>query len=325
MRFAPWLRWALRTNASPPDFRIADSNSRDLHGHPVANIPGIPLAGPRYPSDLGLARPALHEALSSAANNAGANIRFGTTFTDLKETEHGVTVRFTDGSSANYALVVGADGVNSKVREHLFGQQFKPSFTGQGVWRYNVPRPRELTRARLCVGLPAGKCGFIPLTDAEGYVLLVQAESQDAHIADDRLAPEFRARLAACTGVMAEVRDQIVDSRLVIYRPLKAVFVPAPWHRGRIILIGDAVHATTPHLGQGAAQAMEDAVVLGELMRREEPLEQLFDEFMRRRYERCKFVFDSSLQIGEWEQHPTPDADPAGLTAKLMPKLAAPI
>jgi 2-polyprenyl-6-methoxyphenol hydroxylase-like FAD-dependent oxidoreductase len=297
----------------------------DIHGNLLSHIHGIHLAGPNYPSDLGLARPALHEVLSKAAIAANADVRLGVTFTELQQSDDGVFVRFTDGSSGKYDVVVGADGVNSNVRERLFGADPKPRFTGQGVWRYNVPRPKELTGAVLCMGLAAGKCGFIPLTAKEGYVLLVQAESIDEHIPQDQLAPRFRERLARCTGVMAQLRDQIVDSRLVVYRPLKAIFMTKPWHRGRIVLIGDAVHATTPHLGQGAAQAMEDAVVLGELLARDEPLEQLFAAFMHRRFERCKFVFEASLQIGEWEQHPTPDADPAGLTARLMPTLAAPI
>lgn len=298
---------------------------RDLHDHLIADLHGIPLAGPNYPSDLGLTRPALHEVLSSAVIDAGAKVRLGVTFTELRSSDRKVDVRFTDGTTGEYDVVIGADGVNSKVREHLFGDALKPSYTGQGVWRYNVPRPPELTRARMCIGLPHGKCGFIPLTQDTGYVLLVHAEPADARIPDAELAPEFRKRLAACTGAMAKLRDQIVDSQLVVYRPLKAFFMAQPWHQGRVLLIGDAVHATTPHMGQGAAQAMEDAVVLGQLLARDEPVPNLFGEFMQRRYERCKFVYDVSLQIGEWEQHPTPDADPAGLTAKLMPTLAAPI
>lgn len=298
---------------------------RDLNDNLLADIHGIPLAGPHYPSDLGLTRPALHQVLSSAAVEAGTRVRLGVTFAELRESDRNVEVRFTDGSTREYDLVVGVDGVNSKLRDHLFGDTLKPKFTGQGVWRYNVPRPPELDRARLYMGLEGGKCGFIPLTPDTGYVMLVQAEAPDMRIPDDQLAPEFRKRLARCTGAMAKLRDQIVDSRLVVYRPLKALFMPAPWYRGRVLLIGDAVHATTPHMGQGAAQAMEDAVVLGELLGREEPLTELFDAFMRRRFERCKFVCEASIQIGEWEQHPTPDADPAGLTAKLMPTLAAPI
>ena len=216
--------------------------------------------------------------------------------------------------------------MNSKVREHLFGAEHKPRFTGQGVWRYNVPRPKELTRAQMCIGLPAGKCGFIPLTEEEGYVLLVQAESLQMHIPDDQLAPQFRARLAACTGFMAQLREQIVDSRLVVYRPLKAIFMPAPWYRGRTHAdrrcrtCNDTAHGAGCSAGDGRCCRARRV-----LRRETRRVEQLFAEFMRRRFERCKFVFDASLQIGEWEQHPSPEADPTGLTAKLMPTLAVPI
>ncbi len=298
---------------------------RDLHDNLLADFHGVPLAGPNYPTDLGLTRPALHEVLSSTAAQLGVKLRLGVTFSELHSTDRNVQVRFTDGTAGEYDVVIGADGVNSKVREHLFGAARKPKYTGQGVWRYNVPRPPELTRARMCVGLDYGKCGFIPLTQDTGYVLLVQAEPESLRIPDDQLAPEFRKRLARCTGTMAKLRDQIVDSHMVVYRPLRSLFMPAPWYRDRIVLLGDAVHATTPHMGQGAAQAMEDAVVLGDLLARDEPVGQLFDEYVRRRYERCKFVYDASVQIGEWEQHPSSEADPTGLTAKLMKTLVAPI
>jgi 2-polyprenyl-6-methoxyphenol hydroxylase-like FAD-dependent oxidoreductase len=110
-----------------------------------------------------------------------------------------------------------------------------------------------------------------------------------------------------------------------VYRPLEALLLPRPWYRGRVLLIGDAAHATTPHLGQGSAQAVEDAVVLGELLARNAPVEGLLEEFMQRRYERCRFIVESSLQLGEWEQSPVPTADPVGLTAKMLATVAAPI
>jgi 2-polyprenyl-6-methoxyphenol hydroxylase-like FAD-dependent oxidoreductase len=78
-------------------------------------------------------------------------------------------------------------------------------------------------------------------------------------------------------------------------------------------------------LGQGAAQAVEDGVVLGELLQRAEPLPTLLDEFMQRRYERCKFIVEGSLQLGEWEMHPTPEADAPGLTKKMIGMMAQPI
>jgi 2-polyprenyl-6-methoxyphenol hydroxylase-like FAD-dependent oxidoreductase len=296
-----------------------------LDGHVIADIPGVKLASPQYPSDLGMARPALHRVLSEAALKLGTSVRFGTTYSDIEPSPDKVDVSFTDGTRSSYDIVIGADGVGSKLRSKILGSQLKPQFTGQGVWRYNVPRPPQMNRMFMCVGLQGGKCGFVPLTRDTGYVLLVQAEPGNPRHPSERLADIFRERLAACTGVMAQLRDHITDSSQVVYRPLEVAFVPAPWYRGRVVLIGDAVHATTPHLGQGAAQAVEDAVVLGELLRKDEPLDTLFAQFMQRRYERCRFIQEASVQIGEWELRPAPDANPQALTARMLQVMSQPI
>ena len=298
---------------------------QDLHGHTLTDIPGIPLAGPGCPTDLGMGRPALHGVLVTAARRLEAHLRPGVTFTELAQSDAHVDVKFSDGTSGRYDMVVGADGIHSNVRAALFGNSVKPQFTGQGVWRYNIPRPPQLTRAMMCIGLEGGKCGAVPLTQTTAYVLLVQAEPGNPRHPPEKLAEIFRSRLATCTGLMAEMRDQIVDSSLVVYRPLHAVILPAPWYRVRVLLIGDAAHATTPHLGQGAAQAVEDAVVLGDLLARGESPPQLMQSYMQRRYERCRLIAESSVQIGEWEQRPTPDADPMGLTKKMLQIVAAPI
>jgi 2-polyprenyl-6-methoxyphenol hydroxylase-like FAD-dependent oxidoreductase len=296
-----------------------------LHGQVVADIPGIKLASPQYPSDLGMARPALHRVLSGAALRAGAKVRLGVTYTNIEQSADAVRVQFTDGAAGTYDVVVGADGVHSKLRSLVLGSDLQPQFTGQGVWRYNVPRPQHVDRMIMCMGLPGGKCGFVPLTRATGYVLLVQSEPGNPKHPADRLADIFRERLAPCTGLMAELREHITDSSKVVYRPLEVVFVPRPWYRGRVVLIGDAVHTTTPHLGQGAAQAVEDAVVLGELLTQDAPLPVLLEKFMDRRHDRCRFIQQASIQIGEWEQRPTPDANPQALTTRMLQTMAQPI
>jgi len=298
---------------------------QDLQGRVLMDIPGIPLAGPAYPTDLGMARPALHRVLINGAQRLGANLHVGLTFTHLNQSAKHVDVEFTDGTSSRYDLVVGADGVHSKVRETLFGDGVKPQFTGQGVWRYNIPRPPELQRTFMCIGLDGGKCGAVPLTETSAYVLLVQAEPGNPRHPPHNLAEIFRSRLAACTGLMGAMRDQITDSSSVVYRPLYAVRLPPPWYKGRVLLLGDSAHATTPHLGQGAAQAVEDAVVLGDLLARGESPPALMESYMARRFERCRLITESSIQIGEWEQHPAPDADPIGLTKKILQAVSAPI
>lgn len=298
---------------------------QDIHGKVLHQLSGHHLAGENYSTHLGMARPALHAVLSAAALEAGTEVRTDSTFSRIEQHDGGVSVHFTDGGVGEYDLVIGADGVYSSVRKALFGERYTPEFTGQGVWRYNVPRPKEVSTSFVAMGLDKGKCGFIPLSEETGYIWLVQEEPGNPRHPQERLAEIFRERLAPCTGVLARFREHITDSSQVVYRPLEALLLPQPWYQGRVLLIGDAAHATTPHMGQGSAQAVEDAVVLGELLAKDLPVEQVMLQFMERRYERCKFIVESSLQIGEWEQRPTPDADAPGLTAKMLDVMAHPI
>ncbi|MFT4046776.1 MAG: FAD-dependent monooxygenase [Solimonas sp.] len=306
-------------------FPYSGLSFRDIEGREVRALEGHRTAGDGYPSHLGMSRPALHQVLSQAALAAGARVRLGVTYRDFTDHADGIDVRFTDGTSGSYDVLIAADGVYSATRRRLFGPEFKPKFTGQGVWRYNVRRPPELRSSFYYTGLPSGKAGFIPLNESTGYVWLVQSEPGNPRHPDDRLADILRERLAPCGGVMAELREQIVDSSQVVYRPLEALLLPPPWHRGHALLIGDAAHATTPHLGQGAAQAVEDGVVIGELLATGLPFEEVFGRFMERRYERCKFVVESSLQIGEWEQQDHAADGAVRLTEEMLRQMALPI
>jgi len=111
-----------------------------------------------------------------------------------------------------------------------------------------------------------GKAGFVPLAPDLMYVLLIENVEEDhIGVSADGLAATMRERLAEFGGPVAEVRDRyITDDAAVVYRPVESLLVPSPWYRGRVAIIGDAAHATSPHVGQGAAMAIEDAIVLVE-------------------------------------------------------------
>lgn len=294
-------------------------------GEVKAELSGAKLAGDHFPANLGLTRPALHEVLINGVQKAGANLKLGVTFTSIEQTEQEVAVKFTDGTQQSYDLVIAADGVYSKVRSTVFGEQYKPAFTGQGVWRYNLPRPKDLMYSHMFEGKTGGKVGYTPLTEDSLYILAVWEEPGNPFFAPETLASEFHKRLDGFGGLIPELKAQITDSSKVVYRPLEAILMPSPWYKGRVLLIGDAAHATTPHMGQGAAQAVEDAVVLGDLAASQHSVQDILDQFMARRYERCKFINEGSLQIGEWEQCPTPDANFAGIMAKMIEVTAQPI
>jgi 2-polyprenyl-6-methoxyphenol hydroxylase-like FAD-dependent oxidoreductase len=106
---------------------------------------------------------------------------------------------------------------------------------------------------------------------------------------------------------------------------MEVIFVDEPWHRGRVLLIGDAAHATTPHLGQGAGMAIEDAVVLSEELKADGDVQQQLERFMERRFARCKFISESSVLAGEKEMQHDRDFDRIGLVKQMLARTAEPI
>ena len=300
-------------------FPFEDVALYNAQGQTLARIPGQRLAGPQYPANVGISRLALHQVLSTTALELGTQIRLGTSIEGLQQDADGVDVTFTDGSQGRYGLVVGADGLYSTVRGLLFGDTYTPRHTGQSVWRHNFKRDPSIDHLANFMG-PDGNAGLCPLADDLMYLYLTSYEPGNPWMDSATLADAMRARLSAFSGLIGELREQITDSSQVVYKPMEVVFVSEPWYRGRVLLIGDAAHATTPHLGQGAGMAIEDAVVLGELLGEQggQPLEALLQRFMARRYERCKFISESSILAGDKEIEHDHGFDRVGLVRQML-------
>ncbi|WP_375447607.1 FAD-dependent oxidoreductase [uncultured Fibrella sp.] len=269
-------------------------------GTPIGTS-GTPGLG-HLPAHNGISRRVLHEVILEGTINAGVHLFMGKTVTALDDTGAFVDVTFSDGSTGTYDIVVGADGINSQIRRLLFGDAFKPHYTGQSVWRYAFDRIPELDNALMYFGRKT-KVGLVPMAPDKMYMFCVTSEGDDFFIPEDELIPRLKAHLSEYPSpIVAALIDQITDPKGVICRPLETILVPKPWYKGRVVLIGDAVHGTIPQLGQGASLAIEDAVVLGELIGQESDIQTIFETFMNRRFDRCKMVVDVSAQIGEWEQ-----------------------
>jgi 2-polyprenyl-6-methoxyphenol hydroxylase-like FAD-dependent oxidoreductase len=171
-----------------------------------------------------------------------------------------------------------------------------------------------------------GKAGFVPLAPDLMYVLYIEAVPEESlAVPDELLADAMRARLAEFGGPFPAVCEHIVDPAQVVYRPVESILVPAPWHRGRVVLIGDAAHATSPHVGQGAAMAMEDALVLADELAADGAVGDALERFTARRFERCELIWSISRQIGRWEIEHVEDADFVGLTLRSIEVTAEPI
>jgi len=297
-------------------------NLNPLGGH-IFTQPAI-ANGTGYPPNLGITRPALHRVLVGRVGELGVPIRLGVTLTDFSDDGNGVDVTFSDGSQGRYDLVIGADGIRSTLRDKVFGATHQPRFTGQGVWRYNVRRPADLADMQIYRGKPGMTVGLVPLDRDTMYVFVASAEPGNPRFAMETRADELRRRLEGYGGHVPEVRAQVTDPALVVYRPMESMVMPAPWHHGRVVLIGDAVHPSTPHLGQGAAMAIEDAVVLVDELVRHGSTDAALAAFMQRRFERVRTVVEASGSIGEYEMNPGMKLDIPSLIGSVFSMLAQP-
>jgi 2-polyprenyl-6-methoxyphenol hydroxylase-like FAD-dependent oxidoreductase len=272
---------------------------RDADDQLIGRAELLRIAGKDVPAVNGIPRRVLHRILTDAATQVGTTIRLGLTVDAMNQTTSGVDVVLTDGSTEQYDLVVGADGIRSKMRTMIFGDDFKPQFTGHSVWRFTTRRPPEVDHQIMYYGIGV-KAGVMPVSKDQMYLLLVTNESGNPWMPTDRLHELLRERLKSFTApLVVNIRDQIDDASGVIYGPIEEVRLPSPWCRNGALLIGDAAHASSPHTSQGATMAIEDAVVLAEIVAGGGTVEAVCNSFMKRRYDRCKFVQDESRQIGQ--------------------------
>ena len=276
-----------------------------------------------YPAAMGIPRRALLRVLGEAAAAAGAEIRRSTMAASLEDDGAKVHVHLSDGSEATFDIAVGADGIYSQTRRRLFPDAPIPAFTGQAVWRYNLPRPDGFDALHVYNG-PTG-VGLVPMSETEIYIYATTPEPDNPAYPVEGLAARMRQRLADCAPAIRAIAEQITDDERVVYRPLEVIFLQGPWHNRRTVLLGDAVHATTPHLGQGGGMAIEDAVVLAEELARAEDVEQAFAAYRQRRFERCRYVLEKSLEICRGQLGKGPLIDNARAGAEMSAMLAQPI
>jgi 2-polyprenyl-6-methoxyphenol hydroxylase-like FAD-dependent oxidoreductase len=112
----------------------------------------------------------------------------------------------------------------------------------------------------------------------------------------------MRELLAAYSApIVQSLRSQLGEHSSIVFRPLESLLVPKPWYRGRVVMIGDTVHATTPHLAAGACIGIEDALVLAEELGRAASVDGALAAFQARRWERCRMVVENSMRLGEIE------------------------
>ncbi|MCX4775216.1 FAD-dependent monooxygenase (plasmid) [Streptomyces sp. NBC_01260] len=294
-----------------------------VDGTYIRDIPTPMPPGAGVRGSGGIARPTLYGILSSHVLACGVRPRFGRSVDKITQDADGVDVVFDDGTMGRYAMVVGADGINSRTRHQVFPGAPEPAYTGQSVWRVFVPRPPGVDRRHYFLGGEV-KVGWTPVSATQMYLFAVERTPRrfrEPHELPGGLA----GLLEPYGGHVATFRESIREDTEIAYRPLESFSLPGPWHRGRVILVGDAAHPTTPQLASGAGIAVEDALVLAEELARHGEVPEAFAAFSARHEQRCRFVVESSVEIGRLEQEQAPPQAQTAVVERALARLMEPV
>ena len=227
---------------------------------------------------LAVHRAALHDVLRKGADDTP--IRAGVTLDRFAQRDGKVHAELSDGARSEYDLLVGADGIHSTVRRLAFGNApARP--LGQMAWRLVAPCPPQVTTWWVMLGRRAAFL-IVPIGQGRAYCYC----DTDADSGADR-APE---RLSELLTGFAEPATTILESHGDVHVSALEEVVLDSWVQGRVVLVGDAAHATSPNMAQGAAMALEDALVLAQCLAEIAPIPRALAAFEFRRRRRTDWV-----------------------------------
>ena len=186
----------------------------------------------------------------------------GVTLVSFDQTAELVLAHLSDGTQESYDLVVGADGIGSAVRR-LACDDVGPRPLNQWGWRFVIPCPPQMTTWSVLMSRQSA-CLTMPIGGGRAYCyvdLMGRQPPTSLEISMDRL----REVLCDFAGPAIAIREAVEGSIAIHAAPIEEVVLNS-WSRGRAVLIGDAAHAMSPNMAQGAAMAIEDALVLAECL-----------------------------------------------------------
>lgn len=244
----------------------------------------------------------LHRALADKV--APDSIGTGKQLVELENRNDRVALRFSDGTEHSASIAIGADGLHSQVRASLFGKE-PPRYSGQTCYRGIAEMKMEERHVLREIQGRGPRAAVIPLDDGRVYWWTTEntpeggsriAEAEKAHLLSlfDGWAFDVPEAIEATTA------DAILRNDLYDRPPLDR------WGIGRVVLLGDAAHPTTPNLGQGACMAIEDAFSLGTLLAGAGHYQEAFSRYEQLRKSHCESIVEASRRfgwIGGWS-HP---------------------
>jgi 2-polyprenyl-6-methoxyphenol hydroxylase-like FAD-dependent oxidoreductase len=276
------------------------------------------------PSTVFIFRPLLAEILTQTAIEQGAEVLLGHTYQSIQPDADGIVVELTTGERRRFDLLIAADGINSGVRAQFFPEIDGPVYTGSMSFRMMF---RDAPEDWLS-GLHVAKGGTVASTMLPGrhFYLAVPNHMERRRVEQEEARAIVRTVLSDYepSKMFAEASELLTDDIKVIVAPYEWIFVEPPWHRGRIVLVGDAAHATAPTIGSAGGMAVEDAVVLVEELSATGDLDRALASYAARRDGRARLVVDTSAALMRTHQERRPPQEEAVMRLTALQKLAEP-
>ncbi len=223
---------------------------------------------------------------------------------NLEHNKTEVKLFFKDNTQDTCDYLIGADGVGSTVRQLLIPNS-KPRYSGYTCWRAVIDNPDLKIKENTEVWGKQGRFGFVSLIDNKIYwYCCINAAPKDTFIRQmktEALFERFKNYLHPIGEIIKNTTDeQLIQNDIVDIKPL------SEFAFGRILLVGDAAHATTPNMGQGACMAVEDIAVLTSEVQKTDNIETAFDNFEKKRVNRTRYITNTSSVIGKIAQLENP-------------------
>lgn len=251
--------------------------------------------------EYGYSTVAIHRAelQKVLANNvASSNISWEKGLKSYTETKEGVELQFLDATTTIVNYLIGADGINSVVRKQLFPKS-KIRYSGQTCWRgvTNFKLPEDYNHRGIEMWGKQTRFGISKLSaDKTSWFAVAKSKpflTDNKETLKEDLLNEYKKYANVVTDLIANTNiDAILRNDIIDLKPIKK------WHTNRVCLLGDAGHATTPNMGQGGAQAIEDAYFLSKIIATN-TTDSPFKEFQKVRYKKVNSIVNQSWITGK--------------------------
>lgn len=271
----------------------------DLNYKPISTVDGAEIRAKHKYSTVAIHRATLQKTLASFV--AEDRIVLSKKFKSYRQTEETITAEFEDGTFAEAEFLIDASGIKSKAREKMYPGS-KLRYSGQTCWRFvadfGLPKAAENEMFEIWGNAKGLRAAYSKISDSQVYCYITNHQAAGGTDNKKTIKTDL---LNLCADFPAIVKDLInscdennfIRTDLFDFKPI------SKWTDGRLTLLGDAAHAATPNLGQGACQAIEDAHAIADELDKTNEISAAFKNFQARRIEKTTYITNASRQFGQ--------------------------